>query len=336
MAQDFAKSTRNFPNPEDTKSMPDERLHFGAGVALGAAETGRQARWMEQLGYEYIAAGEHFMRGDPPGPTHSALPLLGVAAGATEKIRILSSILLTPFYHPTVLAKLTTTLDIASGGRLTLGVGVGGEFPVEFEAAGLKVNQRGRRTNECLEVLRRLWTEDEVTYQGKHFQLKGVTIAPQPKQKPHPPIWVSGRRDPAMLRAAKYGDGWMPYFYDPERYRESVEKITGLANESGRDLSGFQWAYFPYISIYPTVEEAADVAAEALGGRYLHSGGFQDIVHRYCLLGPVENCIARLKEYIEAGARHIIFSISCPREDRERHLETIAKEIIPQFQAGAG
>jgi len=312
--------------------MKDSKLHFGAGVALGAAETARQANWMEELGYEYFAAGEHYMRGSPPGPTHAALPLLAVAAGATEKIRLLSSVLLAPFYHPMVLAKQTTTLDIASGGRLTLGVGVGGEFPVEFEAAGLKVSQRGRRTNECLEVLRRLWTEERVTYQGRHFQLKDVTILPSPTQRPHPPVWISGRRDAAMVRAARYGDGWMPYFYDPERYRDSVAKIYHSAEESGRDMSGFQWAYFPYISIYPTVEEAADVAAEALGGSYLHSGGFKEIVHKYCLLGPVENCISRLQEYIDAGARHIIFSISCPRDDRARHIETIAKEIIPHFK----
>lgn len=312
--------------------MKDSKLHFGAGVALGAAETARQASWMEELGYEYFAAGEHYMRGSPPSPTHAALPLLAVAAGATEKIRLLSSVLLAPFYHPMVLAKLTTTLDIASGGRLTLGVGVGGEFPVEFEAAGLKVSQRGRRTNECLEVLRRLWTEERVTYQGRHFQLTDVTITPSPTQRPHPPVWVSGRRDAAMARAARYGDGWMPYFYDPERYRDSVAKIYQSAEEAGRNMSGFQWAYFPYISIYPTVEEAADAAAEALGGRYLYSGGFKDIVHKYCLLGPVESCISRLQEYIDAGARHIIFSVSCPREDRARHIETIAKEIIPHFQ----
>ena len=312
--------------------MKDSKLHFGAGVALGAAETARQASWMEELGYEYFAAGEHYMRGSPPGPTHAALPLLAVAAGASEKIRLLSAVLLAPFYHPMVLAKQTTTLDIASGGRLTLGVGVGGEFPVEFEAAGLKVSQRGRRTNECLEVLRRLWTEERVTYQGRHFQLKDVTILPSPTQRPHPPVWISGRRDAAMVRAARYGDGWMPYFYDPERYRDSVVKIYQSAEESGRDMSGFLWAYLPYISIYPTVEEAADVAAEALGGSYLHSGGFKEIVHKYCLLGPVDNCISRLQEYIDAGARHIIFSVSCPREDRARHIETIAKEIIPHFQ----
>ena len=310
--------------------LAQPELHFGASLPFGPEDTVFQARWMEELGYEYLAAGEHFMRGDPPGPSDAALPVLGVAAGATERIRLLSSILLVPFYHPTVLAKLATTLDIASGGRLTLGVGVGGEFPVEFEAAGLDVRQRGRRTNECLEVLRRLWTENGVSYEGRHFRLDNVTISPPPSQLPHPPIWVAGRRDAAMLRAARFGDGWLPYFYSPERYRDSVEKIVRFADESGRELgAGFQWAYFPYISIYPTVDEAAAVAAEALGGQYLYGGDFLDIVRRYCMLGPPEQCIGRLQGYVDAGARHIIFSPSCPVEDRARHLETIIKEIVP-------
>ena len=312
--------------------MANLDLHFGAGLALGVGETVRQARWMEDLGYEYFSAGEHFMRGDPPGPTHAALPVLAVAAGATDQMRVLSSIILTPFYHPLFLARTAATLDAASGGRLTLGVGVGGEFPVEFEAAGLRVNQRGRRTDECLEVMRKLWTGEKVTFSGRHFQLTDAMINPSPVQKPNPPVWVSGRRDAAMARAAKFGDGWMPYFYDAPRYRDSVGKIKGFAAEAGRDISGFQWAHFPYIAIYPTEQQAAEVAAEQLGGRYLYGGEFLDIVRKYCLLGTVENCIDQLQEYIAAGARHIIFSISCPREDRERHLETIAKELIPHFR----
>ncbi len=312
--------------------MPGQDLRFGANLALGTAETASQARWMEELGLEYLSSGEHFMRGNPPGATQAALPLLAVAAGATERIRLLSSIILAPFYHPLMLAKFTTTLDIASGGRLTLGVGVGGEFPEEFEAAGLNVRQRGRRTNECLEALRRLWTEDRVSYQGRHFQLNDVTINPKPTQSPHPPVWVAGRRDAAMLRAVRYGDGWLPYFYSPQRYQESVEKIKDLAVQEGRDLSSFDWVFFPYISIYPSIEEAASVAAEALGGRYLYGGNFLDIVRNYCLLGTVDQCIARLQEYIDAGARQIVFSVTCPRKDRVRHIETIAKEIVPHFR----
>ena len=310
--------------------MAKPKLHFGATTPFAEDEMAFQVRWMEDLGYECLAVGEHFMRGNPPGPSHAALPLLGVAAGATEKIGLLSSVLLAPFYHPTVLAKMTATLDVASGGRLMLGVGVGGEFPVEFEAAGLNVRQRGSRTNECLEVMRRLWTEEHVSYQGRHFQLNDVTLNPPPTQKPHPPIWVAGRRDAAMRRAARYGDGWLPYFYDPERYRDSVEKITRLAAEAGRDADeNFQWGFFPYTSIYPTVEEAAEVAANALGGNYLYRGDFMDVVNRYCIIGPVERCIDRLKEYVDAGARYIVFSVTCPMEDRARHMETIAKEIIP-------
>ena len=310
--------------------MPE--LHFGASVVLGASEIAAEAKWMEELGYEYLSVGEHFMRGSPPGSTHAALPLLGVAAGATERIRLLSSILLVPFYHPLVLARMTASLDLASGGRLTLGVGVGGEFPVEFEAADLNVRERGRRTNECLAALRRLWTEENVTVSGRHFNFSDVAINPRPLQDPHPPIWVAGRRDAAMRRAVRHGDGWFPYFYSPDRYQDSVRKINELAEEEQKDLTDFQWAFFPYISIYPTEEEAAEAAAAALGGRYLYGGDFLNIVRSYCLLGTAEACAQRLQQYIDAGARHIVFSVACPREDRVRHIETIAADIMPLFR----
>jgi alkanesulfonate monooxygenase SsuD/methylene tetrahydromethanopterin reductase-like flavin-dependent oxidoreductase (luciferase family) len=198
---------------------------------------------------------------------------------------------------------------------------------MEFEAAGLNVRQRGSRTDESLDVLRRLWTGMPVTHSGRHFSIEDVTLSPRPTQQPHPPIWVAGRRDAAMRRAARYGDGWYPYFYSPERYRDSVEKITGFAAESGRDLASFQWAVMPYVSIYPTVEEAARVAVRSASGQY--QGDFERIVHDYWVLGPVERCIDRLVEYVDAGARHILFSISCPNDDYLRHLETISKEIIP-------
>ena len=301
-------------------------------LGLDVEETAAEARWLEDLGYEYLGCGEHFMRGNPPGPSSAALPVLAVAAGATTTIRLVSSVILLPFYHPTILSKLTSTLDIASGGRLTLGVGVGGEFPVEFQAAGISATQRGRRADECLEALKRLWTQEKVSYDGRYYKLDDVTIAPSPTQQPHPPIWVAGRRDAAMARAVRYGEGWLPYLYSPERYQDSVEKISSLAFEHGRNLSEFQWANFQFISIYDTREEAAQVAARSLGMQYRYSGDFMDIVGAYCVLGPVEECIRRLQEYVEAGARHFLFSWACPPEDRPRHIETVAKEIIPHFR----
>ena len=307
-------------------------LHWGANLTLEVAETARQARWMEQRGFEYISAGEHFMRGDPPGPSHASLPVLAVAAGATTSLRILSSIVLIPFYHPLMLARMTATLDAASSGRLTLGVGIGGEYPAEFENSGLQVNRRGRRTDECLEVMLRLWKGERVSFSGRHFHLDGAMINPLPTQRPHPPVWVSGRRDAAMRRAVRFGNGWVPYFFDPPRYKDSVEKIHAFAEEDGRSLEDFQWAFSPYISIYPTEQEAAEVAARQLVGQYLYGGEFINIVRRYCLLGTAEQCAERLNEYIGAGARHIVFSITCPPEDRERHLDDIAEKLIPMFR----
>ena len=310
----------------------DTQLQFGAVLGLGVEETAAEARLLEELGYDYVASGEHFMRGNPPDPSSLALAALGVAAGATSSIRLLSSVLLAPFYHPTVLAKLSTTLDVASGGRLTLGVGVGGEFPVEFQAAGIPLKQRGSRTDECLEALRQLWTREHVDYMGRYYRFEDVTLAPPPTQEPHPPIWVAGRRDPAMKRAVRYGDGWLPYLYSPERYRASVKKIEGFAAERQRDLTDFQWANFQFISINDTREEAGKAAAEALGGRYLYSGDFMDIVGSYCVLGTPEDCTRRLEQYVEAGARHFIFSWACPPEDRPRHMETVAEQIIPNLR----
>lgn len=311
-------------------SQPD--LHFGAVFGLGLSETAVEARWLEELGYEYVSMGEHLMRGDPPGESSAALPVLAVAAGATSKIRLLSGVVLLPFYHPTLLAKLTSTLDIASGGRLTLGVGVGGEFPVEFQAAGIPFKQRGRRSDECLDALKRLWTEERVDVHGRHYAFQRVTMVPQTTQRPHPPIWVAGRQDVAMSRAVRFGDGWFPYFYSPKRYLDSVTKIKAMAGDQGRDLSGFTWANFQFISIYNSEEEAVRVAAGSIGGRYLHSGELTRVIRSYCVLGSVKDCIKRLEEYVEAGSTHFIFSWACPPEDRPRHMEVVAKEIIPYFR----
>ena len=135
-----------------------------------------------------------------------------------------------------------------------------------------------------------------------------------------------------MRRAARYGDGWIPYFYSPKRYRDSVDKITCLGEKSSRDMSRFQWAFFPYISIYPTMEEAGEMAARTLGSQYRSGRDMGDIVRDYCVFGPVNRCVERLQQYVDAGARHIIFSLSCSREDRTRHIETISEEIIPALR----
>ena len=128
----------------------------------------------------------------------------------------------------------------------------------------------------------------------------------------------------------------MPYFYSPKQYLDSVEKITRFTDKSGHKLGEeFQWAYFPYISVYPTVDQAAEIAAKILGEQYLYGGNFLDIVRRYCILGSTEHCVRRLQEYVDNGVKYIIFSPTCPREDRSRQIEIIIKEIVPSLKAKA-
>ena len=170
------------------------KIEFGTALpsVTGTAEFARQ---VEELGYDFLGCGEHVMFYTPVANTFISL---SVAAGATKKIKLLSSVVLLPLYPAAIVAKMGAALDVASGGRYNFGVGIGGEFPKEFEACGVPVKQRGSRTNEALEVITKLWTEKNVTFKGKYTTLNEVSIEPAPAQKPHPPIWVAGRKEPAM------------------------------------------------------------------------------------------------------------------------------------------
>jgi alkanesulfonate monooxygenase SsuD/methylene tetrahydromethanopterin reductase-like flavin-dependent oxidoreductase (luciferase family) len=226
---------------------------------------------------------------------------------------------------------MTSVLDVASNGRYHMGIGIGGEFPKEFEACGVPVKQRGSRSNEALEVITKLWTQKDVTFEGRYTKFSGVTLAPHPVQKPHPPIWVAGRKEPAMRRAAKYADGWLPYMYTPEMLAESVGKIKQFGIEAGRDMSGFRNGLFIFASIYPDREQAHEQAAKALGRNYAQD--FSQIAGRYALWGNPDDCRKRLKEYVDAGARTVMISWACRHEDIEQNLELFAKEVAPAFRS---
>ena len=285
------------------------------------------AKSAERLGYDYLTCGEHVMF---HGPVSNSLIALSMAAGATEKIKLMSSIVLLPLYNPVMLAKQTAVLDVASGGRYHLGIGIGGEFPKEFEAIGVPVKQRASRSNEALELIRRLWTEKDVTFEGRYSRFSGVTLEPPPLQKPHPPIWVAGRKEPAMRRAAQYANGWLPYMYTPEMLRESIAKIDSFGREAGRDMSTFRPGLFIFTSVYPDRKEAEEVAARSLGKNYAQD--FSKIAGRYVLYGSPEDCRKRLREYVNAGARSVMFSWACRHDDIARNMEMIAKEVIPAFR----
>ncbi len=312
------------------------RPTFGVAAAGDARHLPEFAKRAEALGFERVAMGEHLMDGDPPRPTHLALPLAAAAAGATRHVRVMTGIVIAPLYHPVLLAKLVTTVDLVSSGRLDFGIGISGqrETRVEFEAVGIPVQTRGRRTNEMLAVMKRLWTEEHVTHHGNFFDLEDVTLVPRPAQQPHPPIWVAGRSEAAMRRAARLGDGWYPYLFTVGRLRSSNEAVRQYAAAAGRDLSGFHWGVMQPTAISADRRKALALAVTNIGQRYVTPGrSAEDIAQGLCLAGTPEECIAGIEARMEAGVREFVLGfLASEDEDRFRQMELFAKRVLPYFK----
>lgn len=284
------------------------------------------ARRAEELGYDFVSTGEHVFF---YGPIGNGLINLALAAGATQRIKLMSTITLVPLYPAALLAKMVTSLDVASSGRFNLGVGVGGEFAREFEACGVPVNERGARTNEALEVLIKLCSEDDVHFDGKFTRLSGVTLDPKPAQKPHPPIWISGRSDAAMRRAARYGTGWLPYMYTPEQLAGSLQTIAGMSEQYER-AAPVEAGQFIFFAVHEDRKVAIEMASERLSKQY--NQDFSKLVHKYALAGNPDDCAARLSEYIEAGARTVILNSACAGSYTEENEKLMADAVVARFR----
>src|SRR5713226_5511595 len=184
-------------------------MKFGAFLSLRAPEQQfALARRCEELGLDSLRTGDHVSF---HGPIYESLTLLAAYAGITTRIRLGSGVYLLALRHPTIAAKITSTLDALSGGRLIFGVGVGGENPKEVEASGIPHNERGAAATESIDVVRTLWRDTPASFKGRFTQFEGVSIDPKPVQKPGPPIWVGARPNAARPRAGRQGDGWVSY-----------------------------------------------------------------------------------------------------------------------------
>ena len=258
---------------------------------------------LEALPIDSLWVGGHVASPNPSPEVMVALARLGAL---TERVRIGTSILLLPLYPPAIVAKQIADLDRATGGRVTLGVGIGGEYPAEFRACGIPIEERGPRTDESIGLLRRFWTAEPVTHRGRFYPVEDVRIHPAPAQPGGPPIIVAGRQPPAMRRAALLGDGWMPYLYSARRYAASVATITSAAAEAGRDLSGFEWFAFVFVNVDADGDRAREETAAFIGGTYRQD--FSAMVSSVAVAGTPAEVTAQLQAFVDAGARHFILS----------------------------
>jgi probable F420-dependent oxidoreductase len=265
-----------------------------------------------------------------PNPTPEAMVQLARLAALTERVRIGTAILLLPLYAPAIVAKQVADLDRATDGRVTLGVGVGGEYQGEFRACQIPVSERGRRTDEAIPLLRRLWTAEEVTHTGRFYPMDSVRIHPAPLQPGGPPIVVAGRQEAAMRRAATLGDGWMPYLYSARRYAGSVETIRAMAADAGRDLSTFEWFAFVFANVHDDGDAAREEAAGFLGGNYRQE--FTQMLGSVALAGTSDEVAEGVQRFVDAGARHLVFTpVSHTRQldIAERLVTTVMPRVEP-------
>ncbi|MBV1904546.1 MAG: LLM class flavin-dependent oxidoreductase [Pseudomonadales bacterium] len=302
------------------------KIQFGTGIRT-QTNIAANARYIEDLGFDVLSAGEHVSFHGPIGNTYITL---SVAAGATERIQLMSAIVLLPLYPAALAAKLGAALDNASNGRYQFGIGVGGENPKEFEACGIPVKERGARATEALQVIRKLWTEETVTFDGKFNTLNGVGINPRPIQQPGPPIWVAGRKKAAMRRAALHGDGWLPYMYTPDMLRDSLATITTLRAENNLSMDNYNQGVFIFTCVHPDRDKAREMAAVQLGKTYAQD--FDNLVNKYTLIGTPEDCRKRLREYIDAGSSLFMLTSACPESYLDENIRLIAEKVIPAFR----
>ena len=321
--------------------MPNAQVTFGCnfnveghGDYWDIAEFAERA---EYFGLDRVTIGEHIMELNPPRPTLLSIPAMACAAGATRTLRVMTGIVIAPLYHPLVLSKLISSVDIISKGRLDFGIGISGqrETQVEFEAMDISVRTRGRRTDEMLEVMKRLWTEEDVTHHGRFFDFEGVTLLPRPVQRPYPPIWVAGRSEASMRRAALQGDGWYPYLFSVRRLKATNEAVRQIASEAGRDLTGFHWGLMQPIALSNDPREAMALAVENVGERYVTPGrSAHDIAQSLCIAGTPKDCIRGIEERIDTGVRDINMRfLASDVVGVYRQMEMFAKEVAPYFRA---
>lgn len=207
-------------------------------LAVGGKDVTRLAKWAERLGYHSIAVPEHHIvpKAHVPlsGPHYfSAYPAMAYIAGATEAIRVNSCIAILPVQHPIITAKAIATMDWLSSGRVTVTFAVGW-LKEEFDLLGIPYAERGARTEEYIQAILALWTQDEPEFEGRWVSFKDVAFQPKPVQKPHTPVWFGGDAEAVMRRIARYADGWWPFLTKPDDIPARIDFIKSQPDYNGR------------------------------------------------------------------------------------------------------
>ncbi len=320
-------------------------MDFGFSIPTRGGIAGTQAidafaRRGEELGYRYFAIADHIviprqidslypysqdrkMRGAASGDCMEPLAVMAYLAAATSKARLLTSVMVVPHRQPVLTAKMLATIDVLSGGRVTVGCGAGW-MAEEFVAIGAPpFAERGKVTDEYLAIFKELWTKDAPQFEGKYARFTNISFLPKPVQKPHPPLWIGGESPAALRRAARFGDGWYPIGANPEfplntieRYKTAVSSLRAQAEQNRRDPNAIDLSY--WANWY---RENQTITTDN-GERHLMTGNATAVAEDIARLG-------------EAGVRHCLFNFQRDTlAESIAAMERFAAEVMPKVAKG--
>lgn len=319
-------------------------MKFGLRPIEGGNEFDRTLQQVvraEELGFDSVWFAEHYTPDEQWWPT--SLINLSAAATRTSDILLGSNIIIAPFYHPVWLANAGAMLDVVSDGRFVCGLGVGYD-PVEFSAMGIDMDDRVGRTIENVILLKRLWTQDEVTFDGKHFSVEEYGIDPKPLQDPRPEIWLGVWGEYLLSQAAKRADAWIP---GAVADRGVLEEKMAIYDDNRTDEAATR-PLLRDIVVEDSREEALHTAKQFLHEKYevyaqrghqfftdYSEDRFEEYAADRIVFGTPQQCIDEIAEYRDSlGIDHMLLRFNYPGmdyDDMMDRMDRIANDILPSF-----
>lgn len=282
------------------------------------------ARRAEAGGFDSIWAGDHVSF---ENPILDVTVALATFAAVTSRITIGAAIVLLPLRPPALVAKAFSSLDYVTGGRVVLGVGVGGEGAKDFEAVGIAVSERRPRADESMRALRELFTHVPASFAGRFTRFDSVSIEPRPVQPGGPPLWVGGRSPAALDTTARLGDGWLPIWVSTERYAAGWSEVCRRAEAAGRDPEAIVPA-----AVVPALVDDDGKRARTLARRHLeerYAAAFSpSAIERYCIAGTPAECSERAQAYADVRVRHLVFNPAVPPERLLDQIDALAEVVV--------
>ena len=321
----------------------------GESMPRKIEESAEQVRAARDAGFDLICTGQHYLAA--PYQMSASFPLLARMAAEAGDMEVAATVVLVPLHNPVELAESVATMDAICNGRFIFGVGLGYRDE-EYTAFGLERGERVSRLREALEVMKLLWTQEEVEFEGKYYRVPRVSPATRPVQQPHPPIWVAANNDVAIRRAARWGYPWLVNPHATmemvagqwQGYKAALEQAgqpTPEALPMMRELYVAQDRETAYVESEPYLaSKYAAYAAwgqdKALPGEESFSVPYQDLARDRFLLGSPEDVVGEIRRYErELGVNYLIFRMQWPGMSQEqtlRQIELLGREVIPRVK----